>query len=75
MGRTHWYSLVVVSSVDYNRVTNNCVNRFRNALPYYVIYHVDSTVGFANQFRSLVGVFLIALVSNRRLLSASSFFL
>ena len=69
MGWTDWYSSHTLSSVDYDRVTANCVNRFRNAVPYYVIYRVESTVGFANQFRSLMGVFLIALVSNRRLRS------
>ena len=70
MEGTHWYQPTTLSNVDYDRVTNNCVNRFRNAMPYYVTYRVESTVGFANQFRSLIGVFLIALVSNRRLRSA-----
>ena len=35
--------------------------------PFYVVYNVDSTVGFANQFRALSGVFLVALASGRRL--------
>lgn len=35
----------------------------------YMVYIVDNTVGFANQFRALSGVFLLSLVSGRRLRS------
>ena len=67
-------------SIDYKQVTKACLKRLQNGAPssssssYYVVYNVDSTVGFANQFRSLTGIFLIALVSGRRLRSRSSQF-
>ena len=35
----------------------------------YIVYLVDTAVGFANQFRALSSVFLLALVSGRRLRS------
>lgn len=66
-------------SINYEQVTKACLMRLQNGAPsssssslsssYYVVYNVDSTVGFANQFRSLTGIFLIALVSGRRLRS------
>ena len=59
--------------IDYDNVTKACLKRLSGGDPdsssLFVVYHVDSTVGFANQFRSLMGVFLVALVSGRQLRS------
>ena len=60
-------------AIDYENVTKACLKRLSGGDPdsssLFVVYHVDSTVGFANQFRSLMGVFLIALTSGRQLRS------
>ena len=59
--------------IDYDAIAAAVLKRFRgedkDSQPYYIVYNVDYTVGFANQFRSLSGIFLIALVSGRRLRS------
>lgn len=59
--------------IDYDRITKACLRRLTgndpDSSPYYVVYHADSTVGFANQFRAFAGVFLVALVTGRRLRS------
>ena len=59
--------------IDYENVTKACLRRLSGGDPdsstSFVVYHVDSTVGFANQFRSLMGVFLIALTSGCQLRS------
>ena len=59
--------------MEYDVIAAAVLERLRrdekDSQPYYVVYNVDYTVGFANQFRSLSGIFLIALVSGRRLRS------
>ena len=70
-----WKELVRNGSVeiDYDIITKACLRRLTgndpDSSPYYVVYHADSTVGFANQFRAFAGVFLVALVTGRRLRS------
>ena len=74
-----WNKLIRNNSIriDYDKVTKACLQKLtgeeRGSSPYYTIYQVDSTVGFANQFRALVGVFLIALVTDRRLRSRTKY--
>ena len=69
IGKYYLYLL----NVDYDAISERVLNRLNgkdpDCEPYYVVYSVDSTVGFANQFRSFSGVFLLALVSGRRLRS------
>ena len=56
--------------IDYEGIAKAALKRMNggdeDSQPYYIVYHVDSNVGFANQFRSLCGLFLIALVSGRK---------
>lgn len=72
-----WKDRVRNSSIhiDYDLITKTCIQRLTgehpDSRPYYVVYHADTTVGFANQFRALSGVFLVALVTGRRLRSSN----
>lgn len=63
----------IIEKIDYDAIAAAVLKRFRgedeDSQPYYIVYNVDYTVGFANQFRSLSGIFLIALASGRRLRS------
>lgn len=65
--------ILLVNLIDYDKIAAAALRRFNgedeDSQPFYVVYNVDSTVGFANQFRALSGIFLIALVSGRRLRS------
>lgn len=55
---------------DYDAIARAVLKRMNggdeDSQPYYIIYNVDSTVGFANQFRSLCSLFLLAVASGRK---------
>lgn len=61
------------SRVDYEVLSSRVLERLLgngvDMKALYMVYIVDNTVGFANQFRALSGVFLLSLVSGRRLRS------
>ena len=61
------------SRVDYEVLSSRVLERLLgngvDMKALYIVYIVDNTVGFANQFRALSGVFLLSLVSGRRLRS------
>lgn len=61
------------SRVDYDVLSSRVLERLLgngvDMKALYIVYIVDNTVGFANQFRALSGVFLLSLVSGRRLRS------
>ena len=61
------------SRVDYDVLSSRVLERLLgngvDMKALYIVYVVDNTVGFANQFRALSGVFLLSLVSGRRLRS------
>ena len=60
-------------STDYDVLAGRVLERLRgngvDRKALYMVYIVDNTVGFANQFRALSGIFLLSLVSGRRLRS------
>lgn len=70
-----WKELVRNGSVeiDYDRITKACLRRLTGndliRVRIMLYTNADSTVGFANQFRAFAGVFLVALVTGRRLRS------
>ena len=59
--------------IDYGAIAKAVLKRMNggdpDSQPYYIVYNVDYTVGFANQFRALCSVFLMAVVSGRKLRS------
>ena len=61
--------------IDYDAIAKAVLKRMNggdpDSQPYYIVYNVDYSVGFANQFRSLCSIFLMAVVTGRKLRSES----